>query len=457
MKFTHTWLVALGLATGATASLAAVTAEEAQALGGTLTRFGAIKAGNKEGTIPEYTGGLTQAPASFVPNSGVWPSPYAAEKPLFRIDGKNFTQHADKLSEGQKQLLKTNPGYYLDVYPTHRSAAYPEKVLKATVRNATACNASNDYLTVNTDCRGGLPFPIPKVGKEVMWNLMLRYSPETAVTTDHGRSWFVDADGKAIMTSDQYTLTERPYYQLDLKDRDPQMFWRTFSVTKAPGRLAGQVTMLIDFLDMDNKPRRALSYTPGQRRVKLAPEFAYDTPIAQLGGVTFFDELFLFSGKMDRFEFKLVGKKEMYIPYNNNQLYFGKECDAEKQFAGRHMNPACERWELHRVWVVESTLKAGQRHSYAKRTYFIDEDGSGAGMFDAYDKNGEIYRSMFQSMIQMYDKTSPWGVKGVTYDFNKNMFLVVGDVGVGGYTVEPKALSEVDLNMEAVVGRETVR
>ncbi|MEY2893483.1 MAG: hypothetical protein RJA98_3391 [Pseudomonadota bacterium] len=457
MKTTLHLMLALGLSASATASLAAVSADEAKALGTTLTEFGAIKAGNKEGTIPEYTGGLTKAPADFKPGSGAWTSPYAAEKPLYRIDAKNAAQHADKLSDGQKQLLKTHPDYYLDIYPTHRSAAYPERVLKATVRNATACNASKDHTTVDAACRGGMPFPIPKVGKEVMWNLMLRYSPETTVTTEHGRAWFVDANGKPTMTSDQFTLTERPYYQLDAKDRDAQMFWRTFSVTKAPARLSGQVTMLVDYLDMDAKPRRAYSYTPGQRRVKLAPEFAYDTPIAQLGGVTFFDELFLFSGKMDRFDFKLLGKKEMLIPYNNNPLYFGKECEAEKQFVGSHLNPACERWELHRVWVVESVLKPGQRHAYAKRTYYLDEDGSGAGMFDAYDQSGQLYRSMFQNMIQLYDQTSPWAVKGVTYDFSKGMFLLVGDVGAGGYAISPKALPEVDMNMEAVVGRETVR
>jgi hypothetical protein len=457
MKSTHTWLLALSLATGSAASLAAVSADEAKALGTTLTEFGAIKAGNKEGTIPEYTGGLTKAPAGFKPGSGAWVNPYAAEKPLFRIDGKNYTQYADKLSDGQKQLLKTYPDYYIDIYPTHRSAAYPEKVLKATVRNATTCNATKDHMSVDVSCRGGIPFPIPKVGKEVMWDLMLRYAPETEVTTEHGRAWFVDSNGKPTMTSDQYTLTQRPYYQVDVKERDPQMFWRTFSVTKAPARLSGQVTMLVDFLDMDTKPRRAYSYTPGQRRVKLAPEFAYDTPISQLGGVTFFDELFLFSGKMDRFDFKLVGKKEMYIPYNNYQLYFGKECEAEKQFAGVHLNPACERWELHRVWVVESVLKPGQRHAYAKRTYYLDEDGSGAGMFDAYDQGGQLYRAMFQNMIQMYDLPSPWGVKGVTYDFSKTMFLLVGDIGAGGYAITPKPMTESELNMEAIVGRETVR
>lgn len=454
MNTPRTLLLAASLAT-ATFAYAAVTPEEARQLGSTLTEFGAIKAGNADGSIPAYTSGLTQSPAAHKPGGGRWADPYKDEKPLYRIDGKNFQQYAERLSEGQKHLLKSNPGYYMDVYPTHRTAAYPAGVLKATVRNATACSSAKDGLAVDTACRGGIPFPIPKNGKEVLWNLMLRYLTDTAVTTENGRAWLVDANGKVTMVSDQITLQERPYYQVEQKDRDPQMFWRTYSVNRAPARLAGEMTMLVDYLDTDAKPRRAFSYSPGQRRVKQAPEFSYDTPVAQLGGLTFFDELFIFSGKMDRFDFKLVGKKEMLIPYNNYRMY--GECPDAKQFSGNTMNPACERWELHRTWVVEATLKPGMRHANSRRTYFLDEDGAGAGMFDAFDGNGALFRTMFQYAIQLYDMNSPWGVKGVTYDVTKRAFLLLGDATGTGFQMLPKPLPEVDMTPEGTVGRETVR
>lgn len=257
------WLVATSLIALAAPSHAAVSAEEAKALGTTLTEMGAIKAGNKEGTIPEYTGGLTKAPPGFKPGSGYWADPFAGEKLLYRIDGKNAAQHADKLSEAQKLLLKTYPEYYLDVYPTHRSAAYPDAVLKATVRNATTCTAGKDYFSVDVACRGGIPFPIPKNGNEVMWNLALRYSVATDVTTEHGVSWLIDSKGQQTVVSDQFTRTERPYYQLDQTDRDANMILRTYSVAKAPARISGQMTMLVDYIDMDGKPRRAFNYSPG--------------------------------------------------------------------------------------------------------------------------------------------------------------------------------------------------
>ncbi|SFC40687.1 DUF1329 domain-containing protein [Massilia yuzhufengensis] len=442
-----------GMAVLAPAAQAQVTADEAKQLGAALTQLGAVKAANKEGTIPAYTGGLQKAPGGFKAGSGVWADPFKDEAAVLRIDAKNYQQHGDKLSDGQKELFKKHPGFYMDVYPTHRTAAVPERVLANTVRNATTCKTAKGGLAVDQACRGGIPFPIAKTGNEMMWNQQLRYKADT--TTRSSRSWVVDSSGKAVMTSQQQTFEETPYYHEDLDGRDDQMYWRTYSVTSAPIRKAGEVTGLMDFLDPTQKPRRAWSYAPGQRRIKLAPEFSYDTPVASMGGVTLFDELFVFSGQMDRFDFKLVGKKEMYVPYNAYKLYFG--CGVEEQFKEKYPNPACWRWELHRMWVVEATLKQGFRHAYAKRTYYIDEDSYGAMLYDAYDRSGQLYRSIFNSMIQLYDVDAPYTVKNVIFDFNKGMYALVNDGLVGGYGVVAKPRSNRDLNPEAIVAKETAR
>ncbi|CAN5402779.1 DUF1329 domain-containing protein [soil metagenome] len=437
-------------------ALAAVSGEEAKHLGTTLTPFGAIKAGNASGSIPPYTGGITKPPAGFKPGSGVWVDPFPDEKPLFRIDSKNIDKYAGNLSEGQKQILQKFPGYYLDVYPSHRTASYPAKVLQATVRNATGCKSGKDGLAIEQDCRGGLPFPIPKTGREAMWNQLLRYQGDTSVITTNSRSWVVDSTGRMIMTAQQQTLTDSPYYQTDVADRDPAMGWRTYSNTQAPARRVGEMTGLIDFLDPTEKVRRAWTYTPGQRRVKLAPEFSYDTPIASMGGVIVFDELFIFSGKMDKFDFKLMGKKEMYLPYNMYRGVF--DCPApEKALLPQHTNPACERWELHRVWVIEATLKPGQRHAYSKRVYYLDEDLSGAGMFDAFDQEGLLHRALFNGATPFYDVAIPWAARTVVYDLNRNMYTYLNDVTLGGFKVAPQARTERELNPEAVVARESSR
>jgi hypothetical protein len=455
MKLQEALCAAALIVLGAPA-LAAVSADEAKQLGTTLTEFGALKAANAEGTIPAYTGGLTTAPAGFKPDSGFWVDPYKDEKPLFRIDAKNMQQYADKLSEGQKYLLKTYPAYYLDVYTSHRTAAYPEKVLKATVRNATGCKTLKEGVAVDQACRGGLPFPIPKTGLEMMWNQILHYQGEAALTTSASRSWVIDTAGKPTLTAEQSTMTDPVWYESDTPDRDPSIAWRVYSVTKAPARLAGGVTGITDFIDPVEKPRKAWSYTPGQRRIRQSPEFSYDTPVASQGGLTLFDELFVVSGKLDRFDYKLAGKKEMFIPYNEYKASF--ECPTvEMALQPKFANPACHRWELHRVYVIEATLKQGMRHAYSKRNYYLDEDLSAAGLYDAFDQNGQLYRSIFNGMVQLYDKKLPWAVRTVVYDFNKNQYGYFNDVMIGGHRIAAKVQPEREMNAESIVTRETAR
>ncbi|MGB5860447.1 DUF1329 domain-containing protein [Pseudomonas aeruginosa] len=451
--------IVLGLAlTGLSAcALAAVGQEEAAELGKSLTPWGAIQAGNAEGTIPAYEGGLRQAPADFKPNSGFWADPFKDEKPLFRITAANAGQYADKLSDGQKELLKKYPDtWYMDVYPSHRTTAYPQEVVDATLRNATSCQVLKDGLAVDPACRGGLPFPIPKTGNEVMWNQQLRYKigPGYSITKS-SNSWVIDSNGQVTKVAEQQTFEETPYYQVTQTDRDPQMYARVSSRNDYPARRSGEVIVLNDYLDPAVKPRRSFSYTPGQRRVKLAPEFAFDTPVASQGGVTLFDELQMFSGAQTRFDYKLIGRKEMYIPYNAYKFYF--DCKQDEQFLKNHGNPACERWELHRVWVVEATLKPGQRHVYSKRTYYLDEDTFGIGLYDAWDKSGALYRAIFLSGVQIYDKTIPYNVKNFTYDFNKGNYALLNDALKGGYWFFDKPFTEREMNPEAIVSRVTQR
>jgi len=448
--------LSLALTGFATCAMAAVPANEAAEMGKSLTAFGAIQAGNADGSIPAYTGGMTSAPAGFKPESGFWVDPFKDEKPLFRIDSKNVDKYADKLSEGQKTLLRKYPDYYLDIFPSHRTTAYPKAVLDATTRNASSCQIQKDGLAVDPACRGGLPFPIPKNGNEVMWNQQVRYKIGTGYsTTSSSNSWVVDSNGSVTKTAEQATFEETPYYQVTQQDRDPMMYARVFSRNDYPARRSGEVVMLNDFLDPLAKARRSFSYSPGQRRVKLAPEFNFDTPVASQGGVTLFDELQMFSGSQDRFDYKLVGRKEMYIPYNAYKFYFTAKQD--EQFKPHFANPENERWELHRVWVVEATLKPGMRHVYGKRTYYLDEDTYGVGLYDAWDKSGALYRSIFLSGVQLYDKAIPYNVKNVVYDFNKGMYALLNDALKGGYKFVDKPLAERDMNMEAVVARVTQR
>ena len=137
--------------------------------------IGAEKAGNKDGTIPEYTGGLTTPPAGYQKGSDIRPDPFAGEKPRLTITGKDMAAHADKLTEGTKELLKRYATMRVDVYPTHRTVLVPQRILDNTQKNATGAKTIEGGLGVE-DVLAGYPFPIPKTGYEVMWNHLLRYS-----------------------------------------------------------------------------------------------------------------------------------------------------------------------------------------------------------------------------------------------------------------------------------------
>ena len=412
MKNTH--LCALAALTACHLACAAISPEEMKQLGTTLTPWGAIKAGNAAGTIPAYTGGLaaSTSPAGFAKNSGKWPDPFADDKPLYSITGKNVDEYADKLSETTKALLKRYPGFRVDVFPTRRSVAYPQRVIDETLKNATRCKTVNNGLALE-GCFGGAPFPIAKTGYEVMWNMLLQYRG-IAVDQQSG-GWYVDTSGRRTMTAEYNAQFDYPYY--DTKNSPEKFaaseehFYRALNTFTAPAKQVGEALMLSSSIDPLKHPRTFYIYTPAQRRVRLAPDLAYDYPLTSLGGAFNFDDSQLFSGTMDRFDFKLVGTKEMIIPYNTYKLDNAK---SDVLIQPGHLNPDLVRWELHRVYIVEATQKAGVRHIYSKRRFYLDEDAPGTGMTDMWDNAGKLYRGLFMGITQAWDAQTPitythWG------------------------------------------------
>jgi hypothetical protein len=393
----HTCLIATALTLSCTGfALGAVSADKAAQLGKNLTLVGAEKAGNKEGTIPEYTGGISKSPANYT-KKGWRPDPFVDEKPQFAITAKNMAQYNDKLSEGVKVMLKKYPNFRLDVYKTHRTAAFPKYVTDNTVKAATNAKTANGGLSF-TGAHGGFPFPIPNDGYEAMWNHILHYNGLTY--EERYRAYTVDSTGRATMQAEGNVTQEYPYY--DPAKPDAKDFYALKVYMVGPARRMGESVLIIDPIDSYNEKRKGWQYLPGQRRVKLAPDLNFDTPSSLFGGATTWDDLFLFSGSMERYNFKIVGKKEMYIPYNDYKMLY--HTNHEKDLLKANFpNPDAVRWELHRVWVVEGTLKQGKRHLYSKQTFYLDEDSWAAALADKYDGRGQLYRVGLNYLVQQYD------------------------------------------------------
>lgn len=377
---------ALALSLAINYAHASVSDEEANALKSTLTPLGAERAGNSDGSIPEWTGGLT----ADVPGDKFGDVPadlFPGEEPLFTITAENADQYADKLNEGTKALLKQFPeSFYLKVYPSHRTAAAPQWVYDNTFANATQCNLTHEGLSVE-GCYGGIPFPIPQNGNEVLWNFLLRVEAESI---EHGYLNIIgNSDGSRTLASRGIENWQYPYYYADGNAAD----WHGKYVllrflTNEPPFKAGEALVTHDSINAAS-PRDAWQYLVGQRRVRRAPTVGYDTPDFVASGANYFDEVHGFIGHPDRYDWKLVGKKEMYIPYNLNNFHAQPQ---ETVYTEDVLNSETMRWELHRVWEVEATLASGKRHAVPKRRFFIDEDSWTIALTDGYDAEDKLWR-----------------------------------------------------------------
>jgi hypothetical protein len=406
---------------------AKVSQEEAAKLGKELTPLGAIQAGNAEGTIPPWEGGIKTPPANYKPGMH-HPDPYAADKILFKITAQNADQYAEKLSPGQVALLKRYPDtWWMNVYPSRRSAAYPERIYEAAIKNATMAELTGGGNGVKNAAEA-IPFPIPKEGVEAVWNHLLRYRGlavsqvfAQVAPTAGGQYTIVSIDQKILFPYSQ------PGATIESINNRALYFLQT---VVAPARLAGQLLLVHDTVDQVKEPRQAWIYNPGQRRVRRAPNVAYDNPGTASDGQRTSDQLDMFNGAPDRYDWKLVGKKEMYVPYNCYKLH----SDALKYsdiLQPGHINPEDVRYELHRVWVVDATLKKGTSHIYGRRTFFIDEDSWSILVADHYDTRGQIWRVAEAYTINYYENPLTFSTMEANYDLQNGRYIVVGATNEG--------------------------
>ena len=418
-------LAALGLM--AQGAYAEITQAQADSLGGAeLTPVGAERPGNAAGTIPAWTGGLAELPAGYVEGEPLV-DPFPNEQPLFTITASNYEQYQDSLSPGQIALLQRYPDTFrMPVYETHRTAAYPDNLyedFRQDALTATTTDGGNGLANVNSY----LPFPIPTSGIEVVWNHILRYRGGS-VRRVYAQIP-VQANGKfsPVVLDEQLTFAN---YLPEAKDN--RLFYFKQAI-KAPARLEGDVLLVHENINQIAEPRAAWIYNAGQRRVRRAPDVKYDGPGTASDGLRTSDDLDLYNGAPDRYEWKLVGKKELYIPYNAYRL-LDKNLKYEDIVKKGHLNPEFLRYELHRVWVVEATLKEGQRHIYARRTFYFDEDTWQISIGDLYDGRGELWRVREAHNLSHYQVKVPWYALETSHDLISGRHLPQGlDNELKGY------------------------
>ena len=397
---------------------------------GNLTPLGGEKAGNQAGTIPAWKGGFTQAPADWKGPGTRLTDPFRDDQPLFTITSANLAQHRSSLTVGQIALLQRYPkSYKMNVYPTRRTAGAPKFVYEATYKNAlnTTLGSNGDSVVNGVT---GIPFPIPNNGHEAIWNHKLRYRGQG------GQVWNVQA---AVTESGSYNLSKLKqdftirYSAPNITPADLKNVSIYFlQIVTSPPRLAGTLTLVHETMDQVTEPRRAWQYNPGVRRLRRAPNVGYDNPGTASDGLRTNDQFDSFNGAMDRYTWKLLGKREMYIPYHAYRLQSDKLKYSDILKPG-HINQDLARYELHRVWVVEANLKAGISHIYKRRTFFVDEDSWQIAAVDCYDKRDQLWRVHETHSVSTYDpgavtKEASGAIAPsieVVYDLNSRRYLAM--------------------------------
>ena len=412
---------ALSLLSGQVAAKA--TPEEAAKLGTTLTPVGAEKAANKDGSIPVWDGSYkVPKPAAGQERELSNAGPLGKDKPLYTITAANMAQYKDKLTLGHQTLLKKFPDTYkMPVYQSRRTITFPDFIVEATKANALTAEAGNGGESLQNAITG-TPFPIPKSGKEIMWNHKTRYRG-LGVTRYNTQL--------AVQTSGDFTpfkLREDVRFHYSQPNQKPgdmdNVIIYFLQLTQAPPRQAGSVLLVHETADQVAEARRAWLYNPGQRRVRRAPNVAYDNPGNGSDGLRTNDQLDVFNGATDRYTWKIVGKKEIIIPYN--AVLLGQKSVKYSDLAKKgHMNQDYTRYELHRVWVVESQLNAGTSHIYSRRTFYIDEDTWSAVHADIYDRRGELWRIQENHVVNIPHRVATGQAGGTVYDLQSGRYLML--------------------------------
>ena len=425
------------------ASLAVVSTEVAAAdasiLGSGLTANGADPSASADGMIPAYTGGISKPPADYVAG-GDHVDPFAADEPLFSITAQNMGEYSNRLSAGQKALLARKEGNYrMDIYPSRRSCALPQFVYDETKKNVARARLIDGGNGV-AGARIGVPFPITKNALEIFWNHNFYWHGHRYHAITSGANVYKNGAITKIIREDwRYNFYADPQGP-DPKHANDQFHW--MGIWKAPPRFNGSGFSMTNTINQVKEPRNGAMFNPSTRKIMRAPAGAvtYDGPLSTADGMRQSHDMFLFSGSPDRYDWKLLGKKEIFVPYNAYKAS-ASTTSHEALLTPHNPNPDYLRYELHRVWVLEATQKDGFRMKQARRVFYVDEDSWIFLMADIFNKRDELIYVQHAFIKNYYEAPA------CIFEFD-----VMHDMTTGNYNVDHIKLdhgpADLDFDLE---------
>lgn len=413
-------------------------------VGGDLTAFGAVRAANRNGTIPAWTGGMNEPPPEYAPGRHLR-DPFPDDTRWFTVRADEVARYRSRLSAGQIALFQKYPeSFQIPMYPTRRTAAAPQPIAEASIENAAGRARLLENGLAVAGARIGIPFPAPKTGEEAMWNHLLRWQGVSvsrtygiAVPDEHGHST------PAVYREDRLSTYAA--------GQDGPVAVQRRRVGLRPAEVAGAALLTQQILNPLQRPPVTWYKPPGEKTVPVrAPDFAYDTPDPASGGLRTADMLDMFSGLLDRFTFELLGRREMYVPYNAWRL-LAPDLAPEEVFWSAHPNPTLTRYELHRVWMVEATLKRGLRHGFPRRVFYLDEDSWQILMAEHYGPDGGLARYAEAHPVVHPQVPVLLPAREVTYDLASGRYVVSGLDGSEKPPVFDRPLTLEDFTPESLL------
>jgi hypothetical protein len=269
------------------------------------------------------------------------------------------------------------------------------------------------------------PFPIPSSAVEIVWNHTLRYRGERVARDFNFAAPTASGDFTLTDTRDEIIFAYSDAQNARAEDLDNISIWFV-AYTSAPARRAGNVVLVHETLNMAKEGRKAWTYSPGTRRVRRAPNIAYDNPVTNGDGLATSDQYDGYNGAPDRYNWTVSGKKVQLTQQNN---YNAVLTPYDQLLQKGHANADVMRYELRRQWVVEGNLKGNARHIYAKRVLRMDEDSNQMSAGEMYDGRGELWRIQEIGQAPDYRPEAHvcWTVGGeFTYDLLAGRYLGLG-------------------------------
>ncbi len=397
--------------------------DNASRLGNGLTPMGSERAGGAGGVIPAWDGGLPRQSVDFAAGE-TYENPFADDQRRFVITADNLDEYRDQLTPGHIAMFEAYPDTYeMPVYPTRRSASFPDRAYEWAERNAR--NANLEGTDGLTGAGVTWPFPVVSRGEHPIWNHKAGYTPDSfsffynqAIVTSDGSHSLIRIKQDLLNV---YGLEGITTEQLEEQNMQFYFLQRILS----PARLSGGVLLVHESLNQARDSRQAWVYNPGQRRVRRAPNVEHDNPGTAADGLRTNDQNNVFNGSLERYDWELVGQRDLYLPYNSYDL-MDTSLEPSDVIGPGHINQDLTRYELRRVYVVDATVKEGLRHLYPRRTFYVDPDSWQILAVDVYDNRGDLWRVQEGHAVNLYDVPFSAYAQETIYDLQSRRYIVLG-------------------------------